>query len=128
MLDLLILFLFLLTGAAAGWLGFDFVPLEWFKNVNNQENLKIIIPSISGFLCLLLGFLFQELRKKLTSQIKRTPTDLLISRAIGLILGLLVGNLVLAPILLLPLSKEIIYAKPLAAVLSNMFLVFLVTI
>jgi uncharacterized protein YacL len=49
------------------------------------------------------------------------PTDLLISRAVGLILGLLVANLLLAPILLLPLPWEVVLVKPLAAVLSNVF-------
>ncbi len=49
------------------------------------------------------------------------PTDLLVSRAVGLILGLLVANLLLAPILLLPLPWEVIFVKPLAAVLSNVF-------
>ena len=39
----------------------------------------------------------------------------------GLILGLLVANLILAPILLLPLPEKIFIAKPIAAVLSNLF-------
>ena len=49
------------------------------------------------------------------------PTDLLISRAVGLILGLLVANLLLAPILLIPFPREVFFAKPLAAILSNFF-------
>ena len=40
------------------------------------------------------------------------PTDLLISRAVGLILGLLVANLLLAPILLLPLPWEVGFVNP----------------
>jgi uncharacterized protein YacL len=40
---------------------------------------------------------------------------------VGLILGLLVANLLLAPILLLPLPWEVVFVKPLAAVLSNVF-------
>ena len=49
------------------------------------------------------------------------PTDLLVSRAVGLILGLLVANLLLAPILLIPFPREVFFAKPLAAILSNFF-------
>ena len=49
------------------------------------------------------------------------PTDLLISRAVGLILGLLVANLLLAPILLIPFPREVFFAKPLSAILSNFF-------
>lgn len=55
------------------------------------------------------------------AQVRSMPTDLLISRAVGLILGLLVANLLLAPILLLPLPWEVVLVKPLAAVLSNVF-------
>jgi uncharacterized protein YacL len=54
-------------------------------------------------------------------QVRSMPTDLLISRSVGLILGLLVANLLLAPILLLPLPWEFVLIKPLAAVLSNVF-------
>ncbi|MFM7237558.1 MAG: PIN/TRAM domain-containing protein, partial [Cyanobium sp.] len=67
------------------------------------------------------GFFFQQLRRRLMQQVRSMPTDLLISRAVGLILGLLVANLLLAPILLLPLPWEVVLVKPLAAVLSNVF-------
>jgi uncharacterized protein YacL len=69
----------------------------------------------------LAGFFFQQLRKRLMAQVRSMPTDLLVSRAVGLILGLLVANLLLAPILLLPLPWEVVLVKPLAAVLSNVF-------
>ena len=121
MVNLLILVLFLLAGAASGWLGFEFLPKSTFEQFNNQALLKVSITGIFSVIGLLLGFIFQQLRKNLTNKIRTTPTDLLISRAIGLILGLLVANLVLAPILLLPLPAEMVFAKPLSAVLSNIF-------
>jgi len=64
---------------------------------------------------------FKRLRLQLMQQVRTMPTDLLISRSVGLILGLLVANLLLAPILLLPLAGSISLVKPLAAVLSNVF-------
>ena len=51
-----------------------------------------------------IGVFFQQLRGKVTNEMNTTPTDLLVSRVVGLILGLLIANLLLAPILLLPLS------------------------
>ncbi len=119
MVDPLILILFVITGAASGWLGADFLPASMLEEVTNIEGLKVVLGGFGALLALLVGLLFQQLRAKLTHQIRTTPTDLLVSRSIGLILGLLVANLLLAPILLLPLPKEIFFIKPLIAVLSN---------
>lgn len=48
--------------------------------------------------------MFKKLRVRLMQQVRTMPTDLLVSRAVGLILGLLVANLLLLPVLLLPFS------------------------
>ena len=49
------------------------------------------------------------------------PTDLLISRSVGLILGLLVANLLLAPILLIPFPREV-FCKTIGNYLKQYFL------
>ncbi len=131
MVDLLILFLFLIAGATTGWLCIDIVPNTllqqvllqegFFEQWANKSDLRSLLAGFGALFGLLAGFVFQQLRKKLIGQIRTMPTDLLISRAIGLILGLLVANLLLAPILLLPLPREVIFAKPFAAILSNIF-------
>jgi uncharacterized protein YacL len=121
MVDTLILVLFLLSGAATGWLGVDLLPEKLLLQVTNPEGLRTVLAGFGAFFGLLAGFFFQQLRKRLMAQVRSMPTDLLISRAVGLILGLLVANLLLAPILLLPLPWEVVLVKPLAAVLSNVF-------
>ena len=121
MLDLLVLVLFLFAGLTTGWLGVDFLPEQILQKVPNPEIFKFIFAGIVGSISSLIGFLFLQLRERVVKQIRTMPTDLLISRSIGLILGLSVANLLLAPILLLPLPEEIFYAKPLIAVLSNIF-------
>jgi uncharacterized protein YacL len=121
MVDTLILILFLISGAAAGWLGVDLLPEALLVQVNNPEGLRTVLGGFGAFFGLLAGFFFGQLRRRLTQQVRSMPTDLLVSRAVGLILGLLVANLLLAPILLLPLPWEVIFIKPLAAVLSNVF-------
>ncbi|MGB5134435.1 MAG: TRAM domain-containing protein [Prochlorococcaceae cyanobacterium] len=121
MVDSLILILFLISGAAAGWLGVDLLPEALLVQVNNPEGLRTVLAGFGAFFGLLAGFFFGQLRRRLMAQVRSMPTDLLVSRAVGLILGLLVANLLLAPILLLPLPWEVIFIKPLAAVLSNVF-------
>jgi len=121
MVDPLILILFLISGALIGWLGVDLLPERILKEISTISGFKPISSGLGLFLGLITGFSFLEFRKKLVEQIRIMPTDLLISRSVGLILGLLIANLLLAPILLLPLPKNIILIKPLIAVLSNIF-------
>ncbi|MEB3184766.1 MAG: TRAM domain-containing protein [Cyanobacteriota bacterium] len=121
MVDVLILLLFLVSGAAAGWLGVDLLPQPLLLEVTNPEGLRTVLGGFGAFFGLIAGFLFQQLRRRLMQQVRTMPTDLLISRAVGLILGLLVANLLLAPILLLPLPWEVVFVKPVAAILSNVF-------
>ncbi len=121
MVDSLILILFLVSGAAAGWLGVDLLPEQLLIQVDNPEGLRTVLAGFGAFFGLIAGFLFQQLRRRLMQQVRTMPTDLLISRAVGLILGLLVANLLLAPILLLPLPWEVVFVKPVAAILSNVF-------
>jgi len=121
MVDSLILVLFLISGAATGWLGVDLLPEDLLIQVTNLEGLRWVMGGFGAFFGLVAGFFFQQLRKRLMRQVRSMPTDLLVSRAVGLIFGLLVANLLLAPILLLPLPWEVVFVKPLAAVLSNVF-------
>ncbi len=121
MVVLLILILFVIAGVTSGWLGAELLPLKILEKFSSLDQAKLAISGFSGLLGLFIGISFQQLRKNVTKQINSTPTDLLVSRAVGLILGLLVANLLLAPILLLPLPQEIFLAKPIAAVISNLF-------
>ncbi|ABM78743.1 PIN/TRAM domain-containing protein [Prochlorococcus marinus] len=121
MVDLLILVLFLISGAATGWLGVELLPERLLEQTINIDRLRLVLSGLSASFGLLAGFFFQRLRQRLMQQVRTMPTDLLVSRAVGLILGLLVANLLLAPILLLPLPFEVVLVKPLAAVLSNVF-------
>ncbi len=121
MVDSLILLLFVVSGAATGWLGVDLLPEPLLAQVTNLEGLRGVLAGFGAFFGVLAGFFFQQLRRRLMAQVRSMPTELLISRAVGLILGLLVANLLLAPILLLPLPWEVVLVKPLAAVLSNVF-------
>ncbi len=129
MVDLLLLFLFLVSGATTGWVCFNFFPnnlLEqillqdsFFEQLTNTTDLKTLLAGFGALFGLLTGFVFQQLRKRFIRKTRAMPTDLLVGRSIGLILGLLIGNLLIAPLLFSPLPKEIIFTKPLFAVLVN---------
>ena len=121
MVEFLVLSLFLITGFASGWIFIDLYPLNILERFSSLVEARIFIAGFCGLFSLLIGILFLQLRKRLTKQINTTPTDLLVSRSVGLILGLLVANLLLAPILLLPLPEKLFIAKPIVAVLSNIF-------
>ncbi len=121
MVELLFLILFFVTGVASGFLAVDFFSLQITEKFSNPNVAKILLAGLSGILALIIGILFQRLREKLTQQINTTPTDLLVSRAVGLILGLLVANLLVAPILLFPLPKGFFLVKPISAAFSNIF-------
>ena len=122
MVDTLILVLFVISGAATGWLGVDLLPESLLVQAGGPtDHLRTLMGAGGAAVGLIAGFVFQLLRRRLMQQVRSMPTDLLISRAVGLILGLLVANLLLAPILLLPLPWEVVVVKPLAAVISNVF-------
>ena len=121
MVDTLILVLFVVSGAAAGWLGVDLLPEQQLIRIQNLEQLSWILGGGGALAGLLAGVVFQRLRRRLMEQVRTMPTDLLVSRAVGLILGLLVANLLISPILFLSLPWELVLVKPLAAVTANVF-------
>ena len=120
-MDTLILVLFVVSGAAAGWLGVDLLPEQQLIHIQNLEQLSWILGGGGALVGLLAGVMFQRLRRRLMEQVRTMPTDLLVSRAVGLILGLLVANLLISPILFLSLPWELVLVKPMAAITANVF-------
>ena len=121
MVDPLILLLFVVSGAAAGWMGIHLLPDGLVSATTNAEQLRLQLSGAGGGIGLIAGLVFKKLRVRLMQQVRTMPTDLLVSRAVGLILGLLVANLLLLPVLLLPFSGGIVLLKPLLAVVSNVY-------
>ena len=121
MADLVILVLFLVSGAITGWIGVNWLPNETLDQITNLQNLKIALSGLTALVGLLIAFLFQQFKNKLTKIIRTMPTDLLVSRAVGIVLGLIIATLLLVPVLLLPLPTELFFVKPIFAVLSNIF-------
>ena len=68
MVDTLILVLFVVSGAAAGWLGVDLLPEQQLIRIPNLEQLSWILGGAGGLAGLLAGVVFQRLRRRLMVQ------------------------------------------------------------
>ena len=102
-------------------MGVHLLPQGLVNESTDVEQLRLILSGAGGGIGVIAGLVFKRLRVKLMQQVRTMPTDLLVSRAVGLILGLLVANLLLLPVLLLPFAGGIVLLKPLLAVVSNVF-------
>jgi len=119
MLDALIVFSFILAGAGIGFYSIDLLPQSILAQVTNMEGLGTVTAVFGGLIGTGLGLVVQTSYRRLEQQIRELPPDRLLARAVGLVLGLLIANLMLAPLFLLPIPVEFGFIKPLTAVLGS---------
>jgi uncharacterized protein YacL len=124
MLDAIIILSFILAGAGIGFYGVDLLPPDMLQQVNNVEGLSIVSGSFGALFGLIVGLLAQTSYRRIERQVRQMPVDVLLSRSVGLVLGLLVANLMLAPVFLLPIPREFAFIKPLTAVLGSVLFAF----
>ncbi|MGB3311446.1 MAG: PIN/TRAM domain-containing protein [Nodosilinea sp.] len=119
MLDALIVFSFILAGAGIGFYSIDLLPEPILQQVTNIEALGSVTAVFGGLIGTGLGLVMQTSYRRLERQIKELPPDRILTRAVGLVLGLLIANLMLAPLFLLPIPPEFGFIKPMTAVLGS---------
>ncbi|TVQ06103.1 MAG: PIN/TRAM domain-containing protein [Leptolyngbya sp. DLM2.Bin27] len=119
MLDALIIFSFILAGAGIGFYSIDLLPQPILQQVTNIEALGAVTAVFGGLIGTGLGLVMQTSYRRLERQIKDLPPDRILTRAVGLVLGLLIANLMLAPLFLLPIPAEFGFIKPMTAVLGS---------
>jgi uncharacterized protein YacL len=124
MLDAIIIFSFVLTGAGIGFYSIELLPADVLKQVSNIEGLRSVVAAFSSLIGFVMGLVFQTTYRRIERQISQMSVELLLTRAIGLILGLLVANLMLAPLFLLPIPQEFGFIKPVLAILGSVMLGF----
>ncbi len=124
MLDAIIIISFVLAGAGVGFFSVDLLPMSLMAQVTNLEGLSFVTAGFGGILGVAVGLVAQTGYRRMESQVRAMPIDMLLSRAVGLVLGLLVANLLLAPIFLLPIPQEFNFIKPLIAVLASIVFAF----
>jgi uncharacterized protein YacL len=107
MLDALIVFSFILAGAGIGFYAPDLLPEESLQQVNSLEGLSSVTGGFGALIGTALGLAIQTSYRRLEKQVRELPADRLLSRAAGLVVGLLIANLMLAPLFLLPIPDRV---------------------
>ena len=119
MLDAIIIISFIVAGAGIGFYSVDLLPTAALHQVSSLEGLSSVIAGFGAIIGFAVGLVAQTSYRRIEKQIRAMPVDQLLSRSIGLVLGLLVANLMLAPIFLLPIPNDFAFIKPLTAVLGS---------
>ncbi|PSF39443.1 hypothetical protein C7H19_01250 [Aphanothece hegewaldii CCALA 016] len=125
MLDAIIILLFVIAVAGVGFGSVDLLPLEVRGQITNIEALRWLSAGFASIIGLALGLVAQTTYRRVEAQIRRTPIEVLLTRAIGLVIGLLIANLILAPIFFLPIPQEFAFIKPMMAILGSVMFSYL---
>jgi len=124
MLDAIIIILFIVAAAGVGFDSIDLLPSTVLQQVTNMDGLRWVLAGFGAIIGGAIGLSAQTTYRRLERKIREMPLDVLLTRAVGLVLGLLVANLLLAPIFLLPIPPDFGFIKPLVAVLSSIMFAF----
>ena len=125
MLDAIIISIFILTAAGLGFESINLLPDSVIGQVSNVEALRWIIASFTAIIGLAIGLTVQTTYRRIEAQVRTTPIEVILTRAIGLVIGLLIANLMLAPIFILPIPEAISFLKPMMAILGSIMFAFL---
>lgn len=123
MIDAIIVIAFILAGAGTGFHGTDLLSTQFLAEVNSP-GLRWITLGIGAFLGMLLGLLAQNGYRRLELRVRAMPVETLLSRCAGLVVGLLLANLMLAPLFLLPIPDDFSFFKPLTAILVSIMFAY----
>ncbi|MGF1496884.1 MAG: PIN/TRAM domain-containing protein [Elainellaceae cyanobacterium] len=124
MLDIIIIFAFILAGAGIGFYSIDLLPGDVLAEVTSLEGLGIVCAGFGALIGLSVGLTAQVGYRRLETNLREMPVDVLLSRSIGLVLGLLIANLMLAPLFVLPIPPDFAFIKPLVAVVGSVTFAF----
>ncbi len=125
MLNAIIILSFILAAAGIGFYSIELLPPSAIAHVTNLDGLRSVTTGFAALVGGAVGLAVQTTYRRMEKQVRQMPIDMLITRAIGLVMGLLVANLMLAPVFLLPIPREFGFIKPLAAILGSVMFAFL---
>jgi uncharacterized protein YacL len=125
MLDFTIILLLILAAAGIGYDIVDILPDEMLVKVTNMEGFRIVSASVAALLGGIFGVIVKTAYRRLEAEVRQMPVEVLLTRSVGLVIGLLVANLMLAPIFLLPMPLEFTFLKPLLAILGSVMFCYL---
>ncbi|MBG0742045.1 MAG: PIN/TRAM domain-containing protein [Cylindrospermopsis raciborskii KL1] len=122
MLDFTIIISFIIASAGIGYFSTDLLPPGSLKGVTNLDALRLVVAVFAALIGGAVGLSFQTSYRRLEAQVKEMPIEVILTRAIGLVIGLLLANLTLAPLFLLPIPADFSFIKPLVAVVGSIIL------
>jgi len=125
MLDAIIILLFILAAAGIGFDSVELLPGGVRDQVTNLEALRLVTAGFAALIGGAFGLTVQTAYRRLEAQVRQMPVEVILTRAVGLVLGLLIANLMLAPIFLLPMPWEFAFLKPLLAILGSVMFSYL---
>lgn len=124
MLDAIIILLFIVATAGIGFGSIDLLPKDVLAQVTNLEGLRFVLAAFGAIIGGAIGLSVQTTYRRVERRFRELPVDVLLTRAVGLVIGLLVANLMLAPIFLLPIPSDFSFIKPLVAIMGSIMLGF----
>jgi len=122
MLDFTIIISFIIASAGIGYFSTDLLPPGSLKGVTNLDALRLVVAVFAALIGGAVGLSFQTSYRRLETQVREMPIEVILTRAIGLVIGLLLANLMLAPLFLLPIPADFSFIKPLVAVVGSIIL------
>ncbi|MEN9229382.1 MAG: PIN/TRAM domain-containing protein [Thermostichus sp. DG02_5_bins_236] len=125
MLDALLITIFMLAGAGLGFYGLDLLPPAVTQGAN-VEGARIVTSGFGVLAGLVLGSIVRWSYRRFEANVRSLPPDVLITRSVGLVIGLVIANLAMAPVYLLPLPQELNnFIEPLASVFFSLAFAYL---
>jgi uncharacterized protein YacL len=124
MLDVLLILIFILAGAGIGIYGLDFLPTAVVQGAN-IDGARFVTGGFGALVGLAVGALVRWSYRRFERNVRSLPADQLVTRSIGLVVGLLLANLAMAPVYLLPLPKELNFIEPLTSVFFSLSFAYL---
>lgn len=125
MIDAIIIFIFILAAAGIGFDSVDLLPEAVQQQISNIEALRWLGAGFTSIIGLAIGLVVQTTYRRLETKIRSTPIEVILTRAVGLVIGLLIANLMLAPIFVLPIPKEFAFIKPMIAIFGSVTFSFM---
>ena len=125
MVDVIIIIICIIATINIGFDCLQLLPSDILEQVSDYDSLRFVIAGFAAIIGLGIGVAVQTTYRRLESQIRNTPIEVILTRAIGLVIGLLVANLILAPTFLLPIPKELTFLKPMIAILGSVMFSYL---
>lgn len=125
MIDAIIILIFIIAAAGVGFDSVELLPESVQAQISNIDALRWLVAGFTSVIGLAIGLVAQTTYRRLEARIRATPIEVILTRAVGLVIGLLIANLMLAPIFLLPIPKELIFIKPMTAILGSVMFSFM---